>query len=149
MTPFGRGRFLGIVAVMCLLVAAGTTAMFVRSYWRNDRLCIGSGGGRVTVHSEQGKFWLSALPTYEPIVRAEAGYLPIDKRGADLLSQILSQRYECGSIVLATNKVFKHWPSIFNNDATLTSAILDRILQHAKTIVIEGKSYHMKDRVEP
>jgi DNA replication protein DnaC len=83
------------------------------------------------------------------LVVDEVGYLPIDKHGADLLFQIISQRYECGSIVLSTNKVFKHWPSIFNNDATLTSAILDRILHHAETVVIEGKSYRMKDRIEP
>jgi DNA replication protein DnaC len=82
------------------------------------------------------------------LVIDEVGYLPIDKRGADLLFQIISQRYECGSIILSTNKVFKQWPSIFNNDATLTSAILDRILHHAETIVIEGKSYRMKDRIE-
>jgi len=83
------------------------------------------------------------------LVVDEVGYLPIDKRGADLLFQIISQRYECGSVILSTNKVFKQWPSIFNNDATLTSAILDRILHHAETIVIEGKSYRMKDRIEP
>ena len=79
----------------------------------------------------------------------ELGYLPIDKHGADLLFQIISQRYERGSIVLTTNKVFKHWPSIFNNDSTLTSAILDRILHHAETIVIEGRSHRMKDRIDP
>jgi len=83
------------------------------------------------------------------LVIDEVGYLPIDKRGADLLFQIISQRYERGSIVLTTNKVYKHWPSIFNNDSTLTSAILDRVLHHADTIVIEGKSYRMKDRIEP
>jgi DNA replication protein DnaC len=83
------------------------------------------------------------------LVMDELGYLPIDKRGADLLFQIISQRYECGSIILTTNKAFKHWPSIFNNDATLTSAILDRILHHAETVVIEGKSYRMKDRIDP
>lgn len=83
------------------------------------------------------------------LVVDEVGYLPIDKRGADLLFQIISQRYECGSIILSTNKVFKQWPGIFNNDATLTSAILDRILHHAETIIIEGKSYRMKDRIEP
>jgi DNA replication protein DnaC len=79
----------------------------------------------------------------------ELGYLPIDQRGADVLFQIISQRYERGAIVLTTNKVYKHWPSIFNNDSTLTSAILDRVLHHADTIVIEGKSYRMKDRIEP
>jgi DNA replication protein DnaC len=79
----------------------------------------------------------------------ELGYLPIDKHGADLLFQIISQRYKRGSIVLTTNKVFKHWPSIFNNDSTLTSAILDRILHHAETVVIEGRSHRMKDRIDP
>jgi DNA replication protein DnaC len=44
--------------------------------------------------------------------------------------------------------VFKHWAEIFNNDATLTSALLDRLLHHAETIVIEGQSYRMKDRIE-
>jgi len=83
------------------------------------------------------------------LVCDELGYLPIDKHGADLLFQIISQRYERGSIVLTTNKVYKHWPSIFNNDSTLTSAILDRVLHHAETIIIEGKSYRMKDRIEP
>jgi DNA replication protein DnaC len=82
------------------------------------------------------------------LVMDELGYLPIDKHGADLLFQIISGRYERGSIILSTNKAFKHWPSIFNNDATLTSAILDRILHHSHTIVIEGKSYRMKDRNE-
>jgi DNA replication protein DnaC len=85
----------------------------------------------------------------ELLVCDELGYLPIDKRGADLLFQIISQRYERGAIVLTTNKAFKHWPSIFNNDSTLTSAILDRLLHHAETVVIEGKSYRMKDRIEP
>jgi len=82
------------------------------------------------------------------LVMDELGYLPIDKHGADLLFQIISHRYERGSIVLTTNKAFKRWPSIFNNDSTLTSAILDRILHHAETLVIEGKSYRMKDRIE-
>ncbi|MFC1461648.1 IS21-like element helper ATPase IstB [Verrucomicrobiota bacterium] len=79
----------------------------------------------------------------------ELGYLPIDKKGADLLFQVISQRYERGSIILTTNKPFKKWPEIFNNDSTLTSAVLDRLLHHAKTVMIEGNSYRMKDQIEP
>ena len=75
----------------------------------------------------------------------ELGYLPIDKLGADLLFQVFSDRYERGAIVLTTNKTYKHWPSIFNNDATLASAVLDRLLHHAETVLIEGKSWRMKD----
>ncbi len=82
------------------------------------------------------------------LVLDELGYLPIDKTGADLLFQIISQRYERGSIVITSNRVFKKWPEIFNNDSTLTSALLDRLLHHAETVLIEGKSYRMKDRIE-
>jgi len=80
------------------------------------------------------------------LILDELGYLPIDKKGADLLFQIISQRYERGAIILSSNRAYKDWPEIFNNDATLTSAILDRLLHHAETVVIEGKSYRMKDR---
>ena len=79
----------------------------------------------------------------------ELGYLPLDKTGADLLFQIISHRYERGSILLTTNRAFKHWPEIFNNDSTITSAVLDRLLHHAETVIIEGKSYRMKDQIDP
>lgn len=82
------------------------------------------------------------------LVLDEVGYLPIDQHGADLLFQVISARYERGSIVLTTNKAFKQWPSIFNGDSTITSAVLDRLLHHGEVAVIEGPSYRMKDRVE-
>ena len=78
----------------------------------------------------------------------EIGYLPIDQHGADLLFQVISQRYERGSLILTTNKPFKQWPTIFSNDSTLASAVLDRLLHHAEIIVIEGSSYRMKDQIE-
>ena len=81
------------------------------------------------------------------LILDELGYLPIDKHGADLLFQIISYRYEKGSIMITSNRAYKEWPQIFNNDATLTSAILDRLLHHADTLVIEGKSYRMKKQV--
>jgi DNA replication protein DnaC len=77
----------------------------------------------------------------------EMGYLPIDKTGADLLFQIISGRYERGSTVITTNQPYKNWPRIFNNDATITSAVLDRLLHHNETILIEGRSYRTKDQV--
>lgn len=84
----------------------------------------------------------------ELLILDELGYLPIDKAGADLLFQIISGRYETGSTVITTNRAFKDWPEIFNNDSTLTSALLDRLLHHAQTVVIEGKSYRMKEQVK-
>jgi len=84
----------------------------------------------------------------ELLVLDELGYLPIDKTGADLLFQIISRRYERGAMIVTTNRAFKDWPEIFNNDSTLTSAVLDRLLHHSEVIVIEGKSYRMKERID-
>ncbi len=79
------------------------------------------------------------------LVIDELGYLPIDKFGADALFQVISQRYERGSTVITSNRAFKQWPEIFNNDCTLTSALLDQLLHHAETVVIEGRSYRMQE----
>jgi DNA replication protein DnaC len=82
------------------------------------------------------------------LVVDELGYLPIDKFGADALFQVISQRYERGSTVITTNRAFKQWPEVFNNDSTLTSALLDRLLHHAESVVIEARSYRMRDHIE-
>lgn len=99
---------------------------------------------------ESGRFQQELKKYLKPSILAldELGYLPIDKHGADLLFQVISHRYEQGSIIISTNRAFKNWPEIFNNDATLTSAILDRLLHHAETVVIEGPSFRMKDVIE-
>lgn len=78
----------------------------------------------------------------------ELGFLPIDKVGADLLFQVISRRYEQGTMIITSNRAFKDWVEIFNNDSTITSAILDRLLHHAETVIIEGKSYRMKDKID-
>jgi DNA replication protein DnaC len=105
-----------------------------------------------TLSAAQHKGGLKAeLKKYQSpslLILDEVGYLPIDQRGADLLFQVISQRYERGSIILTTNKAFKQWPSIFNGDSTITAAVLDRLLHHAETVIIESSSYRMKDRVE-
>jgi DNA replication protein DnaC len=99
---------------------------------------------------ETGRFQQELKKYLKPSILTldELGYLPIDKHGADLLFQVISHRYEQGSIIISTNRAFKNWPEIFNNDATLTSAILDRLLHHAETVVIEGPSFRMKEVVE-
>lgn len=78
----------------------------------------------------------------------ELGFLPVDKKGADLIFQAISMRYEKSATIITTNRPYKEWPGIFNNDSTLTSAILDRLLHHADTVIIEGPSYRMKDKTE-
>jgi len=86
--------------------------------------------------------------TPELLVIDELGYLPVDRTGADLLFQVLGGRYERGSTIITTNRVYKDWAKTFANDATLTAAVLDRVCHHSETIVIEGRSYRMKGRIE-
>lgn len=76
----------------------------------------------------------------------ELGYLPIDKRGADLLFQVVAARYESGSVVVSTNRAFRDWGTTFDVDNTLASAMIDRLMHHGEPIVIRGESYRMKDK---
>ena len=76
----------------------------------------------------------------------ELGYLPIDKRGADLLFQVVAARYETGSIVLTTNRTFKEWGTLFDEDNTLATALIDRLMHHGEAIVIQGTSFRIRDK---
>jgi DNA replication protein DnaC len=76
----------------------------------------------------------------------ELGYLPIDKRGADLMFQVVAARYESGSIVLTTNRAFRDWGKIFDVDNTLATAMIDRLMHHGEALVIRGDSYRMRDK---
>ena len=75
----------------------------------------------------------------------EMGYLPLDDMGATIFFQLVSARYERGSIILTSNKSYGDWGSIFG-DPIIATAILDRLLHHSTTINIRGESYRLKDR---
>ena len=80
------------------------------------------------------------------LVLDELGYMPIDRKGADIIFQVASSRYEQGSILLTTNRPFRQWGSIMNQDNTLASALIDRLGHHAEVVLVEGKSYRMKGK---
>jgi DNA replication protein DnaC len=120
---------------------AGKSVLFTTAVDAINTLAAAQAASRLKV--ELKKYLAPSL-----LILDELGYLPIDKHGADLLFQVISQRYERGSIVITSNRAYKKWPEIFNNDSTLTSALLDRLLHHAETMVIEGPSYRMKDQIE-
>src|SRR5436309_4300543 len=91
----------------------------------------------------------NALRTYvrpQVLLLDELGYLPIDKRGADLLFQVVAARYETGSIVLSTNRPFREWGTLFDMDNTLATALIDRLMHHGEAIVIQGDSYRMRGK---
>jgi DNA replication protein DnaC len=80
----------------------------------------------------------------------ELGYLPLPAEAASHLFQVVSRRYEHGSIILTTNRGIAPWGEIFD-DTTVAAAILDRLLHHGTVLTINGPSYRMRrhrERVE-
>lgn len=75
----------------------------------------------------------------------EMGYLPLDEMGATIFFQLVSARYERGSIILTSNKSYADWGSIFS-DPIIATAILDRLLHHSTTVNIRGESFRLKER---
>lgn len=79
------------------------------------------------------------------LVLDEVGYLPLSRAEANMVFQLVSRRYERGSIILTSNKPFSDWGQVFADDI-LATAILDRLLHHADVVSINGPSYRLKDR---
>ncbi|MGB8479738.1 MAG: IS21-like element helper ATPase IstB [Acidobacteriaceae bacterium] len=79
------------------------------------------------------------------LILDEMGYLSLDPFAATCLFQLVSERYEKGSIILTSNKSYGDWGAIFA-DNVIASAILDRLLHHSTTINIKGESCQLKDK---
>lgn len=77
------------------------------------------------------------------LVIDELGYLPMPGEAASHLFQVISRRYEHGSVILTTNRGIAQWGEIFE-DTTVAAAILDRLLHHATVLTIDGDSYRMR-----
>jgi IstB-like ATP binding protein len=73
-------------------------------------------------------------------------HLPIDRHGANLFFQLVSRRYERGSIILTSNQSLGAWGEVFG-DAVIASAILDRLLHHSITVNIKGESFRLKEKL--
>lgn len=76
----------------------------------------------------------------------EVGFLPLNAEQAALLFEVVSRRYEHGSIVLTANKSFGEWAEVFSGDGVIATAILDRLLHHSHVISIRGESYRLRDK---
>jgi len=77
----------------------------------------------------------------------ELGYMPVSKEEANLLFQLISLRYEKGSIILTSNYNFDEWGVIFS-DHVVAAAIIDRLVHHSRIFYINGASYRLKDRLK-
>jgi DNA replication protein DnaC len=80
------------------------------------------------------------------LILDEVGYLPLAPGGPNLLFQLVSARYERGSLVLTSNKAFREWGGVFG-DEVIASALLDRLLHHAIVLNLRGASYRLRERI--
>jgi DNA replication protein DnaC len=79
------------------------------------------------------------------LVIDELGYLPFEKRSAHLFFQLVARRYERASMLVTTNQMIGQWGGVFGDDV-LAAAILDRLLHHSHTLLIQGESYRLKQK---
>jgi DNA replication protein DnaC len=137
--PTGVGKSHLLTALGYVACEKGHSVRYARAVDMLNRLTAAQING--TLGKALGNYVRPSL-----LLLDELGYLPIDKRGADLLFQVVAARYETGSIVLTTNRAFKDWGALFDVDNTLATALIDRLMHHGEAIVIQGRSYRMRDK---
>ena len=84
---------------------------------------------------------------YKLLIIDEIGYLQINRDEANMFFQLIAKRYENKPTIITTNQPFSKWGEVFG-DATIASAIIDRLVHHSVIINIKGKSYRIKDLIE-
>lgn len=99
---------------------------------------------------ESSRALQTAMQKYcRPTVLAidEVGYLSYSNRAADLLFEVVTQRYESKPILVTTNRGFKTWDTMFPN-ATCVVTLVDRLVHHAEVVTVAGKSWRLKESQE-
>ncbi|GAA3914345.1 IS21-like element helper ATPase IstB [Streptomyces lacrimifluminis] len=137
--PPGVGRTHLAVALAVAACRAGFSIYFTTLDDMVRQLKTAEAAGRLT----------SKLRSYlrpSVLVVDEVGYQPLERAEANLVFQVISKRYEKGSIILTSNKTFSEWGQVFG-DEVLATAILDRLLHHCDVIAINGPSYRLKNRL--
>ena len=90
---------------------------------------------------------LMAYSRLHLLILDELGYMPITREQANLLFQLISMRYEKGSIILTSNYNFDEWGKVFE-DNVVAAAIIDRLVHHASIFYITGSSYRLKNKLK-
>ena len=83
------------------------------------------------------------IASYQLLIVDELGFVPLSKTGAELLFEILSQRYERGSTLITSNLPFQEWTEVLGSER-LTGALLDRLTHHVHILEMNGDSYRLK-----
>jgi len=137
--PPGVGKSHLSVAIAIEAIDQGQTALFVRA----DEFMEAA---REAVERRQVPKFLRRYARPTILILDEMGYAPFDAVSAQLLFQVISKRYERGSIIITSNKSYSEWGEMLGN-AVLATAILDRLLHHCSVFNMRGDSYRLKEKI--
>jgi DNA replication protein DnaC len=138
--PSGTGKTHLAVALGYAATQAGIKVRFITAA---DLLLILTTAHRQNQLAEALKRFVNP---YRLLIIDEIGYLPMSREQANLFFQVIAKRYEKGSLILTSNLPFGQWDQTFASDATLTAAMLDRLLHHAHVVSIQGESFRLRDK---
>jgi DNA replication protein DnaC len=136
--PPGVGKTHLAVALGRAVVEAGHSVLFVTATALLGALSRASTEGKL---AEQLTFY--AKPKL--LVVDELGYLPFEKHTANLFFQLVTRRYERGSMLITSNQMVTQWGHVFG-DEMIAAAILDRLLHHSHALVIQGESFRLRQK---
>jgi DNA replication protein DnaC len=138
--PSGVGKTHLAIALGYRATQAGIKTRFITAADLMLQLGIANRQGRLK------EYFNRAILAPRLLVIDEIGYLPFGREEANLFFQVVAKRYEKGSMILTSNLPFPQWAAAFADDATLTAAMLDRLLHHAHIVSMSGESYRLKDK---
>jgi DNA replication protein DnaC len=136
--PPGVGKTHLAVALGRAVVEAGHSVLFVTATTLIGALAKAQVDGKL---AEQLTFY--AKPKL--LVVDELGYLPFEKQTASLFFQLVTRRYEKGSMLITSNQMVTQWGHVFG-DEMIAAAVLDRLLHHSHTLIIQGESFRLRQK---
>ena len=136
--PPGGGKTHLAVAIGRAAILAGYTVLFISAQALVAQLAKAHAENRL---DERLTFF--AKPKL--LIVDELGYLPFEQNAAHLFFQLVSRRYERGSMLVTSNRAVSEWGQVFG-DAVVATAILDRLLHHSHVITLRGDSYRRREK---
>jgi DNA replication protein DnaC len=136
--PPGVGKTHLAVAIGRAAILAGYAALFIQATALVAALAKAHADGRL-----EDKLAQFAKPKL--LIVDELGYLPFEPDAAHLFFQLVSRRYERGSMLVTSNRAIGEWGAVFG-DPVVATAILDRLLHHSHVVTIRGDSYRLREK---
>jgi DNA replication protein DnaC len=136
--PPGVGKTHLAVALGRAVVEAGHSTLFVTATTLVAALTKAQTEGKL---ADQLTFFTKP----KLLIVDELGYLPFEKQTANLFFQLVTRRYERGSMLVTSNQMVTQWGHVFG-DEMIAAAVLDRLLHHSHTLVIQGESFRLRQK---